>query len=171
MIRATVWHVCGTPRPLGLSAQPTSGGTGGRPPGRYQVREGVRSAPNMGADDGNRTRMTSLEGWSSTIELHPRDASAIGAMSSLPGRAGFSRIIPNVYVVPPPTPASAWSAPTGHKAGHKAAHKATARHSRVTSRHSPRNVQRLSWCAWLFLLTPRTQPPGSPRRHRTLSLR
>ena len=25
------------------------------------------------ADDGNRTRMTSLEGWSSTIELHPRD--------------------------------------------------------------------------------------------------
>jgi hypothetical protein len=26
-----------------------------------------------GAGDGNRTRMTSLEGWSSTIELHPRD--------------------------------------------------------------------------------------------------
>ena len=27
------------------------------------------------ADDGNRTRMTSLEGWSSTIELHPRGSS------------------------------------------------------------------------------------------------
>jgi hypothetical protein len=26
----------------------------------------------MRADDGNRTRMTSLEGWGSTIELHPR---------------------------------------------------------------------------------------------------
>jgi hypothetical protein len=25
-----------------------------------------------GAGDGNRTRMTSLEGWSSAIELHPR---------------------------------------------------------------------------------------------------
>ena len=25
------------------------------------------------AGDGNRTRMTSLEGWGSTIELHPRD--------------------------------------------------------------------------------------------------
>ena len=29
---------------------------------------------NIGADDGNRTRMTSLEGWGSAIELHPRDA-------------------------------------------------------------------------------------------------
>jgi hypothetical protein len=27
---------------------------------------------DTGAGDGNRTRMTSLEGWSSTIELHPR---------------------------------------------------------------------------------------------------
>jgi hypothetical protein len=26
----------------------------------------------LGAGDGNRTRMASLEGWSSTIELHPR---------------------------------------------------------------------------------------------------
>ena len=25
-----------------------------------------------GAGDGNRTRVISLEGWSSTIELHPR---------------------------------------------------------------------------------------------------
>jgi len=27
---------------------------------------------NRGAGDGDRTRMASLEGWSSTIELHPR---------------------------------------------------------------------------------------------------
>ena len=27
---------------------------------------------HSGADDGNRTRMASLEGWSSTIELHPQ---------------------------------------------------------------------------------------------------
>ena len=31
-----------------------------------------------GADDGNRTRMASLEGWGSAIELHPRDAQAPG---------------------------------------------------------------------------------------------
>ena len=28
--------------------------------------------PQTGAGDGNRTHVTSLEGWSSTIELHPR---------------------------------------------------------------------------------------------------
>ena len=33
----------------------------------------LRSGRNpVGAGDGNRTRMASLEGWSSTIELHPR---------------------------------------------------------------------------------------------------
>ncbi len=29
-------------------------------------------AQMLGAGDGDRTRMASLEGWSSTIELHPR---------------------------------------------------------------------------------------------------
>ena len=33
-----------------------------------------KSLSPVRADDGNRTRMTSLEGWGSTIELHPRDA-------------------------------------------------------------------------------------------------
>ena len=28
--------------------------------------------PQTGAGDGNRTHVISLEGWSSTIELHPR---------------------------------------------------------------------------------------------------
>ena len=30
------------------------------------------SSQSRGAGDGDRTRMASLEGWSSTIELHPR---------------------------------------------------------------------------------------------------
>jgi hypothetical protein len=34
-----------------------------------------------GAGDGNRTHVTSLEGWSSTIELHP--------LGELVGRRGF----------------------------------------------------------------------------------
>src|SRR5690606_7985797 len=34
---------------------------------------GQKEAPKeVGAGDGNRTRITSLEGWGSTIELHPR---------------------------------------------------------------------------------------------------
>jgi hypothetical protein len=47
---------------------------GGLRPG---TRRGKRSAceEEVGADDGNRTRMTSLEGWSSTIELHPPGSS------------------------------------------------------------------------------------------------
>ena len=43
----------------------------------------------IGAGDGNRTRVASLEGWNSTIELHPqpgiilrlKDALSIGSMS------------------------------------------------------------------------------------------
>jgi hypothetical protein len=39
---------------------------------------------NSGAGDGNRTRMTSLEGWGSTIELRPRD---------LPGRSKHRQLV------------------------------------------------------------------------------
>ena len=38
-----------------------------------------------GAGDGNRTHVTSLEGWSSAIELHP-PASAIGIRFAVRGR-------------------------------------------------------------------------------------
>ena len=31
-----------------------------------------RASWGLGADDGNRTRVASLEDWGSTIELHPR---------------------------------------------------------------------------------------------------
>jgi hypothetical protein len=53
----------------------------------------------MGADDGNRTRMTSLEGWGSTIELHPRGllAQAGRHPCSVPARAGF----PHAWPRPP----------------------------------------------------------------------
>src|SRR5688500_6474677 len=42
------------------------------------------------AGDGNRTRTTSLEGWSSTIELHPRGASlATPGWDTSPVEVGF----------------------------------------------------------------------------------
>jgi hypothetical protein len=61
MIRATVWHVCGTP--VLTTPRTASDRT---PKKVFDQQELTR------ADDGNRTRMTSLEGWGSTIELHPR---------------------------------------------------------------------------------------------------
>jgi hypothetical protein len=41
---------------------------------------------NSGAGDGNRTHVTSLEGWSSTIELHPHEV--------VVGAAGFEPATP-----------------------------------------------------------------------------
>src|SRR4051794_25333027 len=44
--------------------------------GGFHARGSVLGAVDTemrGAGDGNRTRMTSLEGWGSTIELHPRN--------------------------------------------------------------------------------------------------
>ena len=45
-----------------------------------------KSLRYIGAGDGNRTHMTSLEGWSSTTELHPHTArpGVFGGLSSLP---------------------------------------------------------------------------------------
>ena len=37
-----------------------------------KISKNVLEQQKKRADDGNRTRMTSLEGWGSTIELHPR---------------------------------------------------------------------------------------------------
>ncbi len=62
MIRKTVWHVCGTP--VTRTPKPASIRT---PKNAGDQQEGNR------AGDGNRNRMTSLEGWGSTIELRPRD--------------------------------------------------------------------------------------------------
>jgi hypothetical protein len=64
MIRATVWHVRGTP-----SLSTPCMAHGRTPKNVFDQLESMR------ADDGNRTRMTSLEGWGSTIELHPRGSS------------------------------------------------------------------------------------------------
>src|SRR4051794_23651340 len=46
--------------------------------------------PRGGAGDGNRTRMTSLEGWSSAIELHPR---AVGVRPPDQGSASYGSIV------------------------------------------------------------------------------
>jgi hypothetical protein len=64
MSQTSLWHVCGTPGPAD------------GPTRHHRTPKDVTDQPrNMRADDGNRTRMTSLEGWSSTIELHPRGSS------------------------------------------------------------------------------------------------
>ena len=39
---------------------------------------------HAGAGDGNRTRMTSLEGWGSAIELRPRGAARVSDRTRLP---------------------------------------------------------------------------------------
>ena len=43
------------------------------------------STGGRGAGDGNRTRTASLEGWSSTIELHPRGPAVTGPPPSVLG--------------------------------------------------------------------------------------
>jgi hypothetical protein len=65
MNQTPVWHVCGTPD----WNRPKQGAIEHSKSALYLL-EITR------ADDGNRTRMTSLEGWGSTIELHPRDTPA-----------------------------------------------------------------------------------------------
>jgi hypothetical protein len=49
-----------------------------------------------GAGDGNRTHVASLEGWSSTIELHPRPDSRVaieGGLSILRAAASHRELI------------------------------------------------------------------------------
>ena len=60
----------------GPGAKPAGRGVGVAPPQETASEQDERS-PRVGgtyerAGDGNRTRMTSLEGWGSAIELHPR---------------------------------------------------------------------------------------------------
>jgi hypothetical protein len=43
-----------------------------------------------GAGEGNRTLITSLEGWSSTIELHPHSSSGFSSLGSAAWGRGFS---------------------------------------------------------------------------------
>ena len=57
---------------------------------RRQAGVGItafRGVAPSGAGDGNRTRVTSLEGWSSTIELRPQRAEDIPIYSSIRGFA------------------------------------------------------------------------------------
>ena len=47
----------------------------------------LKKAKKNGAGEGNRTLATSLEGWGSTIELHPQNKKMVGA-------AGFEPATP-----------------------------------------------------------------------------
>ncbi len=49
-------------------------------PAGCPARNGL--CPDAGAGDGNRTHATSLEGWDSTIELHPHGSCSISHFSS-----------------------------------------------------------------------------------------
>lgn len=43
----------------------------------------LAAGDGIGADDANRTRIPSLEGWNSTVELHPQEASCQGEARTL----------------------------------------------------------------------------------------
>ena len=70
-----VWHVCGTKETL-QGQNRTWRVSGMRPDLGFLV----------GAGEGNRTLMTSLEGWGSAIELRPRSGCAL--CRSVPGVGG-----------------------------------------------------------------------------------
>ncbi len=63
----SVWHVCGTRTVHELIRAERLGG-------HWRCDLGFR----VGAGEGNRTLMTSLEGWGSAIELRPRTPVATG---------------------------------------------------------------------------------------------
>jgi hypothetical protein len=56
--------------------------------------DGVRATVRAG--DGNRTRMTSLEGWDSAIELRPQSGSEVirAIAGAVPWRLGGAATIP-----------------------------------------------------------------------------
>ena len=60
-------------------------------PAKRASRAGAPAADPLGADDGNRTRVASLEDWGSTIELHPRARPALLAPESGCHRATGAR--------------------------------------------------------------------------------
>ena len=48
---------------------------------RRQLLYPAELKARIGADDGNRTHVTSLEGWCSTIELHPQSSSVFSRLN------------------------------------------------------------------------------------------
>ena len=65
----TFGHVLGTERYRGLNVRLPAGA----------AICALTRAKYSGAGDENRTRMTSLEGWGSAIELHPRSVMILNA--------------------------------------------------------------------------------------------
>ena len=56
--------------------------------GRCSIQLSYRRKFKSGAGDGNRTHATSLEGWGSTIELHPHLSPKIQAKVIIPHGGG-----------------------------------------------------------------------------------
>jgi hypothetical protein len=75
-----LWPVC---RPAVTGRTVTDRGDGLLWPGDLGLR--------VGAGEGNRTLMTSLEGWGSAIELRPRCELAATVAYRVPGAAGARR--------------------------------------------------------------------------------
>ncbi len=145
--------------------------------------------PSCGAGDGNRTRITSLEGWGSTIELHPRAWCPGRRAGSLADRRRTPRGAPDPVVDqrggggrdpvdgvgarsgsrPPPGPRRALcSSGTGRRCGRGVAQFGSAlalgaRGRGFKSRHpdgqGPRSVERRTAGLLSF-------PPACWRRHR-----
>ena len=63
-----------------------------RPKARASTIESLELAILGGAGDGNRNRMTSLEGWGSTIELRPRSGSRRRLQHTGPPGGSASRL-------------------------------------------------------------------------------
>ena len=82
---------------------------------------GHRANLSHGADDGNRTRVASLEDWGSTIELHPRALTrrySLADISETPARPTLHRtVVVEALPAAPPAPLQAPNKPRHVGAG------------------------------------------------------
>ena len=69
-IQLSYWTACYRPYSLTTSV--------------YHIRTASENGQKNGAGEGNRTLVTSLEGWGSTIELHPHMVGAAGFEPATP---------------------------------------------------------------------------------------
>ncbi len=63
----------------------------------HEIRTSFKSAKKVGAGDGNRTHATSLEGWDSTIELHPHSSTLVYSIKIHFRSQTISTIIPQFF--------------------------------------------------------------------------
>jgi hypothetical protein len=99
---------------------------------RNARRDGGAGTRCDGAGDGNRTRIASLEGWSSTIELHPLSAGVILEFQDIRIRSSRTRS-------PRGPPISGLFAPELHQKTCRDRSSAPSRCSSITSRNTARS--------------------------------